>query len=443
MLFSVRITTSGVVRSFRLLSLAAFSYTLLVWINLYLHINIFEVNIRKSATINVIDFCRVILFLAIVLLIIIFILNNAKKTMLISIFYVVSIFLSMTFIYSFFESNFKYESTLKLFIDSFYLNFIFVIMGFCLGRTIKNMLNDQHKAVRQQFNSLGNIIYISSPLLLISNFSYLSPTPLIELSILLVIVYYISKAFYNYEVQQRYIYESQLVSAINNDKYKTIGQLAMGIVHEVNNPLSTAKLNLTLIKNNIDEPSLLHMVERAELGVDRASIICRSLLDYSNQSDNRKTMCNLFNSINNAISLLSHKLKNNRLVININVDKNLSCFASQVALEEVLINILSNSMDASDHGQAILVRVDHSNLEDFDDYVSLAITDQGKGMTSEVLSKAFEPFYTTKPVGHGSGLGLAICQRIIESFGGKIVIESKLGAGTTVTLKLPNRKVGV
>ncbi|WP_153915446.1 sensor histidine kinase [Shewanella sp. TC10] len=242
------------------------------------------------------------------------------------------------------------------------------------------------------------------------------------------------KALKIFDIEKEAATEAKLKRAIEADKYKAIGHLAMGVAHEINNPLASSMLALDLLERKMPQPQsdLSDYIQRARLGIDRASIISKELLTYarSDLTDTRKVfICDV---IAGAKQLLSHKLSDYSL--SVHCDSKAAVIGQKVKLEELLINLLNNAMDASGNSGSIDIRVVADEAG-----VVIEVRDYGEGMDESTLKRATELFYSTKPIGKGTGLGLAICEQIVSNHHGSMKFMSAKGVGTRVLIDLPSR----
>ncbi|MCL1048684.1 HAMP domain-containing histidine kinase [Shewanella abyssi] len=237
------------------------------------------------------------------------------------------------------------------------------------------------------------------------------------------------KALKVFDLEKEQATAAKLKRAIEADKYKAIGQLAMGVAHEINNPLASSTLALDLWERKNPEhfSSQEDYLNRARLGIERASSISKELLSYARPSTGRRGNVAIEEVLNGAVKLLAHRRKRNK--IQLNCAAHICLYGEKIKLEELIINLLCNALDASLPRQTITVDV----TED-DTRVIITVKDVGCGMSKEALARATELFYSSKPVGKGTGLGLAICEQITSLHHGKMNIVSELDKGTTVEL---------
>ena len=226
-------------------------------------------------------------------------------------------------------------------------------------------------------------------------------------------------------------------------KLASVGELAAGIAHEINNPLAVINEEAGLMKdlmdpalgNPVKPEELKHYLDSIQESVFRCRDITRKLLRFVRRTDIYLKQHDIHRLIDEVVDgLLGHEMT----VSNIEVTRDYSDDVPELItdgnqLEQVLLNILNNAVDAmADRPGRISIvtkRVDNKVL--------ISLSDTGRGMSQQQLENIFVPFYTTKEVGKGTGLGLSVSYGIIESLGGKIEVESSLGQGSTFTIVLP------
>lgn len=250
----------------------------------------------------------------------------------------------------------------------------------------------------------------------------------------ILIACFIIKALNIFDIETRKKLEEQLRRLAQSDKLASLGHLASGIAHEINNPLTNVSLNIQILKNkfenNTSDRETIQKLQAIERNLDRASAIAKELLQFSRKRESEFIPLNINDVITGSLTLLRFKLND------VKIDQNLSDMPDVMGdfgkLEQVFINILNNSVESMPNGGSISISTYHSNSE-----VKVEISDTGDGISEENLPRVFDPFFTTKEIGRGTGLGLSICHGIINQHNGSIEISSAIGKGTTVTVKLP------
>lgn len=224
---------------------------------------------------------------------------------------------------------------------------------------------------------------------------------------------------------------------IQSEKMAAIGQLTAGIVHDVKNPLTVIKGVSDLLLTEDDLPGEL----RSEITLMRdsavkANKIVTDLLKFSRQSKPEMGLHDLCETVEAALRLTAFPIRK----AHVEVIKNLPPYPVYMVyddqqIEQVLVNIISNALQAMDRGGRLWV-----GLQQNDDAAVLTFKDNGCGIAPENLSRVFDPFFTTKPEGEGTGLGLSVSYGIISNHQGQIEVESAHGMGSTFTIRLPMRQ---
>jgi signal transduction histidine kinase len=236
--------------------------------------------------------------------------------------------------------------------------------------------------------------------------------------------------------------QRQLVHAA---RLATVGELAAGIAHEVNNPLAIVAEKAGLVKDLLD-PRFGRTVTPAELGdhlavieksVYRATAITRRLLGFVRQTDVRLVERDLHELTDELIDgILKAELSTAGVRVERDYDRDLGPIVTDPdQLRQVLLNLLKNAADAVAGRGLITVRTRRHG-----DRFRLAVVDDGVGMTEAQLERVFMPFFTTKDPGRGTGLGLSVSYGIVEGLGGRLSVSSRRGEGSVFTVDLPLRR---
>jgi two-component system NtrC family sensor kinase len=225
--------------------------------------------------------------------------------------------------------------------------------------------------------------------------------------------------------------ENQL---IQSDKVASLGKLAAGVAHEINSPLTGVLTYSSLLLKTKKEGD----PEREDLEVivnetNRCKKIVRGLLDYARQTAPQKTSCDVNELLDKSIDLIAHQATLQNVKIDRKFRPDLPKIMIDVGqIQQVFINILLNAIEAMQQGGTLTVS---SGLDR--EKVALSFADTGVGIPEDILPKILDPFFTTKEQGKGTGLGLSVSYGIIERHRGKLEVKSKVGQGTTFTVKLP------
>jgi two-component system NtrC family sensor kinase len=221
---------------------------------------------------------------------------------------------------------------------------------------------------------------------------------------------------------------------MQTEKLAAIGQLAAGIMHEINNPLATISACVAAIQGDPGSPpdEYLEIIDRE---VARCSRITDGLLDFSRpKATTRKGPVGLNELVEESLSLLRHHRRFKRLEVVRDLDPDSPrTIGDSEQLLQVLMALMLNAVDAMEQGAGQLTVRSARTGEG----IMLEVTDTGVGIPGAELSKIFEPFYTTKSPGRGTGLGLSICYGIVTGHGGRIEVDSIPGRGSTFRVLLP------
>lgn len=263
---------------------------------------------------------------------------------------------------------------------------------------------------------------------------------------------------------------------VQAEKLASIGLLAAGMAHEINNPLAYISSNLSNLTEYLDDlllvvsraqaladlsengsPSEFHesvadfrnkleeinmgflvedarqLLEDCSVGTKRIETIANSLRGFVRQDDPQPRQAELADIITSALALSNNELTN-RCQVECQIPESLppiTCFPGQI--EQILVNLLANAAQAIEGSGVVSIKVQMAD----EDHFKIEITDNGKGISPENITQIFDPLFTTKDVGQGTGLGLHIVRSLVERHGGSMDIVSSLGSGTTFSLVLP------
>lgn len=221
---------------------------------------------------------------------------------------------------------------------------------------------------------------------------------------------------------------------MKSERLATIGQLAAGVAHEINNPLTGIMTSGHLLlkrtaENDPQREDLETIVQQSE----RCKKIIRGLLDFARETETEMGIQDIAAVLKNAIKLVESQVFLKGVKITCKGEKRLPVIvADGDQLQQVFINVMINALEAMDHGGELVVSTKRCGNK-----IRIEFQDDGCGVAPENLDRLFDPFFSTKEVGVGTGLGLAISYGIIEKHYGRIKIKSKQGAGTTVVIEFP------
>jgi two-component system, NtrC family, sensor kinase len=234
--------------------------------------------------------------------------------------------------------------------------------------------------------------------------------------------------------------------AMQSSKMAALGKMAAGIAHEINNPLAVIGekagwmkdlLGMEDVAGSENFQELSDAVNKIEYHVVRAKTVTHRLLGFARRMEPMAEKININEILDESIEFLKNEARYRSIEIQANYVPDLPLTTTDPAqLQQVFLNIINNAIDAigKDGQITIKTRSITKNNE-----ISIEIGDNGPGIPKEVLQKIFDPFFTTKEVGKGTGLGLSISYSIIEKLGGRIMVASEEGQGTTFTIYLPVR----
>ena len=239
------------------------------------------------------------------------------------------------------------------------------------------------------------------------------------------------------EVARQALFQSQ--------KLEAIGRLTGGIAHDFNNLLTAVLGSLELLRKRLPEdPKGRTLLENAVLGAQRGSALTQRMLAFARRQDLKPESIDIPTLVEGMRGLIQHSIGPSIRFTSHFPGRLPLARTDANQLEAVLLNLVVNARDAMPHGGAITVSACEDTIEADSvtgpgpgRYVCLSVVDDGQGMDEHTLSRATEPFFTTKGVGKGTGLGLSMIQGLAEQSGGKLRIQSQLGSGTTVEIWLP------
>ncbi|HEX8705026.1 MAG TPA: ATP-binding protein [Myxococcaceae bacterium] len=248
--------------------------------------------------------------------------------------------------------------------------------------------------------------------------------------------------------------QEQLITA---DRRTSVGTLAAGVAHEINNPLAYVTSNIHYVLKELPDlrarlisshppeseareeetwQEVADALAEAREGCSRVQHIVQSLKTFSRGDDDTRKAVDISHTLEAAISMAANEVRHRaRLVRDY---QPVPCVeANEVHLIQVFLNLLINAAHAIEPGAADRNEIRITTWRREDGHVRVSIADTGSGMTPEVRCRLFTPFFTTKPVGVGTGLGLSVCQGIVTRLGGQIEVQSEQGHGSTFTVLLP------
>jgi two-component system NtrC family sensor kinase len=234
------------------------------------------------------------------------------------------------------------------------------------------------------------------------------------------------------------------IKLLQSEKQASVGKLAGGVAHEINNPLTgiVTFTHMLLRRNDIPEEVRTDL-ETIGQETERVRKIVKGLLDFSRQTELDREPTDVNRLVRQAITLV----ENQALIKGVNLTFEPGDGLPMVTLDRnqmqsVLLNIIINALDATDPGGSITIttNIGISTSKPGQKGIEILCTDTGCGIPPENLNRLFDPFFTTKDVGHGTGLGLSVSYGIVERHGGTIWVQSKVGKGSTFKVWLPTEE---
>lgn len=219
-----------------------------------------------------------------------------------------------------------------------------------------------------------------------------------------------------------------------SEKLASIGTLAAGVAHEINNPLDGIQNCMRTIINELgNQEQTLRYLKLASDGLVRIDNIVRKLLDFARQSDLNMVHVNIKEVILKALELVAHRIDEQGIILTQRFDRDIPLILGDGRyLQQVFLNIILNAVDAMPRGGSLTIIGKNEPYK-----VSISIIDTGCGIPAENLERIFDPFFTTKGVGEGTGLGLSVSLGIVKEHKGNIRVESEINKGSTFTVILP------
>ncbi|MBW1739742.1 MAG: response regulator [Deltaproteobacteria bacterium] len=232
---------------------------------------------------------------------------------------------------------------------------------------------------------------------------------------------------------------------IRTERLATIGETVAGLAHYIKNILTGLRGGMYMVNTGMakDKPAMLKegwaMVQR---NIQRVSDLALDLLRYSKERLPERTVCRPNEIVSEAVELFKERAAEHRVKLDTVLDPNLGeAYLDRDGIHNVLLNLISNAIDAciydtdTSKGWEVIVKTKLEQDADMDETILFEVTDNGTGMTDEVRTKLFTRFFSTK-AGRGTGLGLLNTQKIIREHGGEISVKSKVGKGTTFSVRL-------
>lgn len=236
--------------------------------------------------------------------------------------------------------------------------------------------------------------------------------------------------------------EKAVAQSEHASKMASIGRLAAGVAHEINNPLAIINEKAGLMKDILEisgdapdnKDKFLSLISGIMESVNRCRTITHRLLGFSRRMEISQDAIDINDAIQEVIGFLEKEILYRDIRLELNLQENLPKIVTDKGqMQQVFLNIINNAVDVLKENGHISITTYTKN----DAFIGVAIKDNGSGIPKENLKHIFEPFYSTKEKGKGTGLGLSISYGIVQKLGGRILVESELNKGTTFFLELP------
>ena len=224
---------------------------------------------------------------------------------------------------------------------------------------------------------------------------------------------------------------------IQSKKLASIGILTAGVAHELGNPLNNISMLAQAYQelyDNLNREDRLDFMKKVEEESERIRLIVNNLLDFSKPKKADQKQADINSIVQRSLKLVQNMIHISNIEAQLDLSDNLPpVFVDEHQILEVLINLMTNSIQAASPGDKLTIKTCPGDRED---YIDIVISDTGKGIPAEILSNIFDPFFSTKGTS-GTGLGLFVSYGIIKSHSGSIRTESEVGVGTAFTIELP------
>lgn len=224
-----------------------------------------------------------------------------------------------------------------------------------------------------------------------------------------------------------------------NERLAAAGELAAAMAHDVGTPLTAVSGHLQLLAETVDDPSVKDRLGMIQAQVDRSVVAARRFLEVARPPRSRAPV-DVNALLDDLLILVSPEVQRKGISLTRNLTPGLAPLSADPGqIQELFLNLITNAVEAMSRGGTLSLTSEGLNGEGGAPGVRVIVGDTGPGMTPETLTRAFEPFFTTRGPSGGTGLGLAICRRIARDHGGTVLLESEVGQGTRAIVELPVR----
>jgi signal transduction histidine kinase len=268
------------------------------------------------------------------------------------------------------------------------------------------------------------------------NWFLLASAGLIAIVIMMTATFMVNKLFHADQEKAK-----TMIMAEQSCQLASIGQLAAGVAHEINNPLALINetagyiRDLFMIKQQYqDDPEMVEHIDSIIEAVERCGTITRQLLGFARRFDVQTQRIDLSNMVDDVLNFHKKEAEYRNITVHVDIPEDIPLIETDRGkLQQIILNLVNNAFQAVENGCFLDIRAAMADAE----HVQLSIRDNGCGIAEEDLNKIFEPFFTTKKEGKGTGLGLAIIYSLVQRLHGSIQVQSKTGEGTTFEVTLP------
>jgi two-component system, NtrC family, sensor kinase len=264
----------------------------------------------------------------------------------------------------------------------------------------------------------------------------------LAVSVILILAVILNRA--TYMVNKLYLTDEKRVAALHQAEYAnkmaSIGRLASGVAHEINNPLAIINEKAGLIKDLFSfndkyscDDKLMGLVDSVLASVKRCARITSRLLRFARHMDVSREIVKLEDVVYDVLGFLEKEAAHRSIQLTVEVQDVLPFETDRGKLQQIFLNVVNNAFSAMDEGGHLKITA----RDDNNGYISVTIDDDGCGIPQEDIDHIFEPFFSTKTGQGGTGLGLSITYGLVQELGGSITVQSEVGAGTSFTIRLP------
>jgi PAS domain S-box-containing protein len=242
------------------------------------------------------------------------------------------------------------------------------------------------------------------------------------------------------DIRERVALRNKLIEL---EKAQLIGRMAEGVAHHMGTPLASMLLRVQMLKEDIlrvpEHEDLMEKLVSVERQIFYGQKVMQRLLRFAAKPEKEGLPDNISSLLEEAAEMIKPLLKRQGIKLECSLDENLTVLADANLLGLVFTDIMMNAVDAMPGGGKLSISVSKKIPEE---QVEVVVSDTGTGISEDIIPFVFEPFFSTKPAGKGTGLGLSVAKRIIQDHGGEISLESTVGLGTIVWIRLPIQEEG-